>query len=344
MTNASAPTLVVTTAKNNGTDPNFQGLRLGGLTLTRPDSLSTQIGGNGLVLLAYQPGSPYVFDVTSVNNFAGFVLGPSENGVLVNTIALNNYGDGYYLTDTGESNVNRWSLVYASSANNEGWGVHAVAEAPGRPLILGHWYQVDVNACSAGGVALNGFADRPISGDFQLNDSIFGQDGGNELALSTYSLPQDTFRFRNVYIELAGTQKTGRTWEVPAKGIGSDIITFGPNHARMILSDVAANSASWNGIDFGDVGIVEFDNVAAINNGYAGAGMTGLKLGNFTSASIIGGAFRNGNGNSDQQVGIHASTGNNLSIINTALAGNSASGLTIDSNSSAARITNVTGI
>ena len=209
------------------------------------DSTCVRTSGAGI----HSPGIVDCVNITNVNvanQFDGLELATCGYGLLTNVKAERNYRTGVYLHNSPTNGGLQWQMNGVLSQLNDGNGF-AVQAIPGTAPIpgitVGTWNKIDVFGNSGYGVCVIGLPECPIYG-LRTGLMFSGQNGRESIYLDSFG---SYHRLSGVYVELDGSQVTGRNFATPATHTAHGIV-FSPNNLNINLSDVFVQAASCVGI------------------------------------------------------------------------------------------------
>ena len=265
------------------------------------------------------------------NQYLGFALGGIAYGQLVGTIAVSNFSDGVYVTNSAGHSTGQWTMLNTISQGNDGWGYNVVSTALGGQLVVLPWLNVTSFGNTMGGAAFHGQPGAPIY-DVTIMGGVFSTDGNDELYFDTYG--GQVKIAGGTFAELAGTGTTGRGLTTPPTHVGNGIHSSGAvGDMHVIGAYLSANSQ--NGALIGAfrsafIGNVATQNGQALPNNYRGLDFENNIPGSTVMA--VGNRLGNQNTNSPQGVGISLLNGIGTTVIGNDLTFNGTAGLAIGTN------------
>jgi hypothetical protein len=209
-----------------------------------------------------------------------------------------------------------FDTVYSQTNGSQGFLVTAVAGPT--QLIIGTFRNCVTFANSAHGIAFSGLPNCPIQ-DVRIYGGIYGENGASSVYLDTYG---DQHIIADVFTELSGRRTTGPTLSVPATNAGRGF-EITPNNTSVQYSGCHAQHHSMDGFNL-SAGSNSLANCRAIGNGVAqiSGQRNGIKISG-GKATITGGRSGNRGAETQQQYGVYAANGANVSVGFMDLAGNS---------------------
>ena len=287
-------------------------------------------GGNGIEYITGGTNA-MIREVQARNQYWGFCLGGIAYGQLISTIAVDNYSDGVYLTNSAGFGTSQWNMLNTISQGNNGWGYNVVSTAAGGQLVVLPWVNVTSFGNTLGGAAFHGQPGAPIY-DVTITGGVFSTDGNDELYFDTFGGQIKVAG--GTFAELAGTGNTGRGLTTPPSHIGNGIHSSGAV-GDLHVSGVFMSANSQNGALVGAfrsafVGNVATQNGQALPNNYRGLDFENTIAG--STVMVVGNRLGNQNTNTPQGVGVSLLNGIGTTIVGNDLMFNGTAGLAIGTN------------
>ena len=237
-------------------------------------------GGDGIHFGSY--ATSVLFDHLYVQNqYEGISVTSTDDSNINNSIVTENYDNGLLMTSSSWYPTIQWSMKDVFATSNEANGFKATGTSAAGCGSMGTWTNLRTFGNPVHGV----YVTAPDSSDclqgFRLTGGFFGQDGNDEIYIDNYNTGAGQNVVEPSYVELAGTQATGRTNGHAQSNVGSGIYlsaNAGPTEVKCGV----CNQNSYDGL----TSFATFTNVTGGN--YTNNGM-GSGSGRHNGIFIAGG-------------------------------------------------------